>query len=276
MDSAVEAFFLEAGQGADGQRFCIFHPPVGHCHGAVLYVHPFGEEMNKSRRMVSLQARQLAQQGLGTMLLDLHGCGDSAGDLAEASWSGWVDDVVAAAHWLQARQPGCELWLWGLRTGALLASAALQRLQRPAHLLLWQPALAGKAVLQQFLRLRMAAGMADGGTKGVTEALRAELAAGRCVTVAGYVLPPAVAQGLEQAQLHPPAPEQQMLWLEVSPRVPAELSPASVQRLQAWSATGHVRSMAVIGPAFWQTTEIEDAPHLLAVTTSMMAEALAT
>lgn len=275
MDSAVSAFFLAAAPGAEGKRFCIYHPPAGHCRGAVLFVHPFGEEMNKSRRMVSLQARRLARQGLGTMMLDLHGCGDSAGDLADASWAGWVDDVLAAARWLQERLPGCELWLWGLRAGALLASATLQRLQSPAHLLLWQPPVAGKALLQQFLRLRMAAQMADGGSKGVTEALRAELAAGRSVKIAGYELPPAVAQGLELAQLHPPAPEQKMLWLEVSPREPAELSPVSLQRLQSWAGTGRLRAAAVTGPAFWQTTEIEDAPNLLAATTSTMAEAVA-
>lgn len=143
----------------------------------------------------------------------------------------------------------------------------------PAHLLLWQPPASGKPLLQQFLRLRMAAQLADsgGGGKGVTEALRADLAAGRSVDVAGYVLPAAVALGLEQAQLKPPVENQRLLWLEVSPREPAELLPASTLLLQRWNAGPQVAATAVNGPAFWQTTEIEDAPALVAASLQQVA-----
>ena len=52
----AQAFFLEA---KPGRRFCLYHPPQGEDRGAVLHVPAHAEEMNKSRRMVALQARRL-------------------------------------------------------------------------------------------------------------------------------------------------------------------------------------------------------------------------
>ena len=93
----AEPFFLES---APGRRFCLFHPPAGACRGAVLYVHPFAEEMNKSRRMAALQARALAAAGYGVLQIDLHGCGDSDGGFGEARWEQWHADLAAARAWL--------------------------------------------------------------------------------------------------------------------------------------------------------------------------------
>ncbi|WP_229425321.1 hypothetical protein [Massilia sp. Se16.2.3] len=78
----ADAFFLDT-QG--GRRFCLYHAPIGECRGALVYVHPFAEEMNRSRRMAALQARALAARGIGVLQLDLHGCGDSVGDFGDAT-----------------------------------------------------------------------------------------------------------------------------------------------------------------------------------------------
>jgi uncharacterized protein len=182
---------------ATGQRFALHHPPAGRCQGSVLFLHAFAEEMNKSRRMVAMAARALAGAGLAVLQIDLLGCGDSSGDLADASWAAWLDDTCQGAAWLHARYPG-PLWLWGERSGCLLAAAALPRVvaarggtaptvastaalgvassaalnaalnaassaASPAtHLLFWQPQTQGKLVLQQFLRLKMASQMQQG------------------------------------------------------------------------------------------------------------------
>jgi len=79
-----EPFFLPASRG---ERFCIFHPAAGALRGAVLYLHPFAEEMNKSRRMAALQSRMLAARGIAVLQIDLFGCGDSSGDFGDASWA---------------------------------------------------------------------------------------------------------------------------------------------------------------------------------------------
>ena len=95
MPAQPEAFFLSVDGGRLGQRFCLFHPAQGGVpKGCVLNIHPFAEEMNKSRRMAALQARALAKAGYAVLQIDLFGCGDSSGDFGDASWQDWVGDVV--------------------------------------------------------------------------------------------------------------------------------------------------------------------------------------
>lgn len=280
-----EAFFLPVG---DGQRFCLLHPAQGdEVRGLVLYIHPFAEEMNKARRMAALQARALAQSGYAVLHVDLLGCGDSSGDFGDATWQHWVSDVVQGCHWLRntnnlrgAASNPPPLWLWGLRAGCLLAVHAAQQLDEACNFLFWQPPAAGKTLLQQFLRLKVAGDMLGGQSKGVMEAMRRQLASGSPVEIAGYLLAPALATGLEHTTLAPPParkPDTRRLeWLELSTREDASLSPVSTQTIAQWKQAGYnVNSHIVRGPAFWQTAEIEDAPALIAATTAAIASATA-
>ncbi|BDT66487.1 hypothetical protein os1_06500 [Comamonadaceae bacterium OS-1] len=265
----MDAFFLPVGSG---QRFAIFHPAQGGtARGLVAYVHPFAEEMNKSRRMAALQAKALAAHGYAVLQLDLLGCGDSSGDFGDASWQAWVDDVVLACQWLR-RQGDAPLWLWGLRAGCLLAAQAAAQLDEPCNFLFWAPTPAGKPLLQQFLRLKAAGDLASGNAKAVMDGLRAQLAAGTPVDIAGYRLSATLASGLEQATLAAPAAAGRLEWLDLSTQADASLSPATAKPLQAWQAAGFaVRSQVVMGPAFWQTSEIEEAPALLTATLAALA-----
>lgn len=216
--------------------------------------------------MVALQARALARQGFAVLLLDLAGCGDSEREWSDIGWQDWVDDVVEAAQWLSSRVDA-PLWLWGQRVGALLAVAALSRLDTPTRLLFWQPVMQGRQAAQQFLRLKGAAAMGEGSAKEAMADLRQQLDAGRTVEVAGYLLPPSLLLGLQSAVLDPPHPGSggnELLWLEVSSRPEPELMPASVAVVERWKAAGwRVQARAVGGPPFWQTTEIEEAPALV-------------
>ena len=273
-----EAFFLPIGPEGNGQRFCLYYPAVaGMLRGLVLYVHPFAEEMNKSRRMAALQARALAAAGYSVLQIDLLGCGDSSGDFGDATWQDWINDVVAGAQWLRKRaspavngQCAASLWLWGLRAGCLIAAQASRKLDEPCNFLFWQPPSAGKQLLQQFLRLKVAGDMLAGQSKGVMDGMRQELAGGKSVEVAGYMLSPGLASGLESADLAPAASVDgptRVEWLEVSTREDATLSPVSVKTLAQWQESGfQVASHIAPGPAFWQTTEIEDAPALIEAT----------
>jgi len=260
---APEAFYLPV---ADGQRFCLHHAPAGPMRGALLYLHPFAEEMNKARRMAALQSRLLAENGYAVLQIDLQGCGDSSGDFGDASWASWLADAASAIDWLRARYDG-PLWLWGLRTGCLLAAAAARQLDTPANFLFWQPVIAGKQFLQQFLRLKVAGEMLSGESKGVMAALKESLAAGQPGEIAGYALSAALAQGLESAELLPPVQPGRLHWFEVSARPDATLAPASLKCIEKWQAAGFMADSAVLpAPTFWQTTEIEEAPALLDAT----------
>jgi exosortase A-associated hydrolase 2 len=268
----AEPFFLPV---EGGQRFCLFHPAAGACRGAVLYVHPFAEEMNRSRRMAALQARELAALGFAVLQPDLHGCGDSSGESGDARWETWLGDLAAAGAWLRART-GAPLVLWGLRLGALLAlDYARQADRAPAAVLLWQPVQDGRAFINQFLRLRLAGDMLAGADSGGgTAALRASLAAGEVLEVAGYDLHPALVRAIDAAVLGAPLPPAVPLhWFELGQAPDRPLTPAVARTLAAWSAAGlPVHSHQVSGPAFWTTQEITECPGLLAATSGVLRE----
>lgn len=263
---APETFFLSVADTPADRRFCLYHAAAP-LRGALIYFHPFAEEMNKARRMAALQARLFAQQGYAVLQIDLHGCGDSAGDFGDASWESWLRDARAAHDWLRPHCPDVPVWFWGLRSGCLLATEAARRLADPVNFLFWQPVLTGKQCVQQFLRLKVAGDMLSGAAKGAMESLRAELAAGRSVEIAGYAVAATLAQGLEQANLTPPARPGRLCWFELSTRSDGVLAPAATQHIAAWRTAGFWVDSAVIpAPSFWQSSEIEEVPALLAAT----------
>jgi exosortase A-associated hydrolase 2 len=263
-----EALFLPLRRG---RRFCIRYvpPDASRSRGTMLYVHPFAEEMNKSRRMAALQARALAQAGWTVLQLDLFGCGDSDGDFADASWDQWVSDIVETSAWLdrQGRPASC---LWGLRVGCLLALQAAERIAPAPDLLLWQPALSGRQSLQQFLRLKVAGqilGEAAAADRLGVQQLRERISAGETLEVAGYMLSPGLALGLDAAELRPLAAQTRVAWLEVTASATTEVSPAASARIDAWRAAGHrVDTSVVVGPAFWQTQAISECAALVETT----------
>jgi exosortase A-associated hydrolase 2 len=267
-----DAFFLPLQRG---RRFCIRYEPKipAARRGALVYIHPFAEEMNKSRRMAALQARALAEAGWTVLQVDLYGCGDSDGEFGDADWGQWRVDVADAAAWLH-EQTGITPSLWGLRAGCLLACEAAATMHPRPNLLLWQPVLAGKQSLQQFLRLKVTAqALGQPATnRSDTGQLRAQLMQGDAIDVAGYELSPGLAQGLDAAELTPPDGTHHIAWLEVAASVPAELSPAARTRIDALQAAGRrVDASAVSGAAFWQTLEITECPELVAATLGVIA-----
>ena len=130
--------------------------------------------------------------------------------------------------------------------------------------------------MQQFLRLKVAGDMLGGQAKGAMESLRQQLASGEGVEIAGYRLSAALAAGLENAQLVSPGESGRfgrMEWFELSTRDDAQLSPISAKTFTLWQNSGMTsRSHVVNGPAFWQTSEIEDAPALIMATIAAVNE----
>lgn len=260
MNPGRDAFFLDV---REGQRFCLLTRPAGQPRGSILFVHPFAEELNKSRRMVALAAQAFAAKGWLVLQLDLRGCGDSSGDFGDASWQDWVDDLAAGWDWLRGQGEGPRV-LWTLRAGSLLAADWLRTsAERPA-LLMWQPVADGRQHLTQFLRLKAAGEMlADADAKHAMSRLRAQLQAGESVEVAGYTLSAALAGGLDAAALRLPSGYAAPVALLEAGSQP-EPSPAlSLLADRLGKAGVPVRAEAVAGPAFWQTQEIEIAPGLI-------------
>lgn len=262
-----EAFFLEA-QG--GPRFCLLSSPANSPKGGLLYLHPFAEELNKSRRMAGLGVEAFVSEGWLVMQIDFFGCGDSAGDFAEAEWQSWLDDIELAWGWLAARcdsiSPGLPKGLWTLRAGSLLAAEWLARRAEPTPLLMWQPVTNGKQHLTQFLRLKAASEMLlDSDAKEAMASIRACLQSGIAVEVAGYGVSAELAKRMDAATLKLPAVySAPVCILEVVGGDRNEVSPAVSVLVAKWRASGvDISAHAVPGSAFWQTQEIETAPELI-------------
>lgn len=284
----MQPFFLDV---SGRSCFCLYHPPVrvdAVARGAIVYIHPFAEEMNFSRRTVALQARALVAQGYAVLQIDLSGCGDSAGDFSEASWSAWLADIIAAARWMKSHCISHHLTdntepliFWGLRAGCLLAAEAASALEEPVDFLFWQPVLSGETYWRQFKRLAVAARALDHDGDARENEPERETDNAPALEIAGYGISSALAAGLSASRLVLPARTRRVSCVELKPwqapdqshTLPFALSPALEQATAAWREQGaSVHSAVVPGTAFWQIAEAEDCPALRAVTLQLLME----
>ena len=269
-------FFLKAERG---ERFCIYHHPnsANGCRGAFIYIHPFAEEMNKSRHMAALQSRALADMGYAVLQIDLLGCGDSSGDFADASWEAWIDDLAAAEKWLSARI-SAGINLWGLRLGANLALDFARRTQGNIDsVILWQPVINTAAFLTQFLRLRLANEIITNEKKinSGSQSMLNELAMGKAIEIAGYELAPAMAHALNTLNTCELTLKScPVRWFEVVSEARLALNPAAKNLLHCWKQQGgDVRGYLVPGVPFWATAEISVCSALISAMAHHLAKA---
>lgn len=261
--STRRAFFMDT---PGGRRFALATIPTGRVQGAVFHLHAFCEEMNKSRRMVTLCAQTLAADGWLVLQMDFLGCGDSAGDFGDAAWQDWIDDVSAGWSWLDSQACDGPVVLWTLRAGSLIAADWIAQSGQRPPLILWQPVLSGKQHLTQFLRLKAAADLQGATeTRAVMDQVRSDLDAGKGVEVAGYMVSPDLAAGMGSSTLRlPHGYAGPVNLLEVIAAERTDPSPGLVSLSNSWLEAGCAAGVkAFPGAAFWQTQEIETVPALI-------------
>lgn len=241
----------------------------------MLFVPPFAEEMNKSRRMMAQTAQALARSGLAAAMVDLYGTGDSDGEFEQATWDRWVSDVCVTAEWC-AREGYPVRSVVGIRVGCALAAAAAARLPEPLqNAVFWQPVPAGARVLEQFLRLRVAASMMEQDKKETVKDLRDRLRQGETLEVAGYQLSSALAAAMDALnlpELAGPATNN-IHWMDVvreeKPPTPPTASALDSLRTRGRTVAYH----QIVGEPFWSSTEIVSIPHLLDRTVDVLQAA---
>jgi exosortase A-associated hydrolase 2 len=252
----------------------LWSPPFGvRSRGSILFVHPFAEELNKSRRTVAVQARALADVGWSVLQVDLYGCGDSAGDLADARWECWLQDVDHCCDWLSGRT-GSSVVLWGLRLGAIIAAQVSERRGSSCErLLLWQPMLNGSGMLTTLLRQQAVAGIGSGASARKARELRQSLLEGEAMELSGYPISPELACDIDDASLETiNAPPHRVDWLDVQRSdIGAGSNRAEILR-QTWMSKGvRVCYQQIQGQQFWSAGEIVECRTLIDHTSRALA-----
>lgn len=273
--AAFEPLFLD---GPSGRLFAVLHRPGGSvpARGGLVVAAAFGEEMNRCRYMVAEQARRLAANGWCVLIPDLHGTGDSDGELADVSWEGWCRDLGFALDWLSQRCAIAHPGIWAIRLGAGLALEVLRGRPPDGPLVLWQPVCKGATFLTQLLRIRVGSAISMGEPPESTKDLRRRLGAGETLSVGGYGLSPAMAEAIEKVDLRDaaPSPERRVEWLEVVADESQAASPVSLATMESWKQAGidQARITTAVGPAFWQLHERAVAEALLDATVDRLLD----
>lgn len=270
----MQPFFIDS---SAGNLFAVYWPPAsGIVTKAIVHVPAFAEEMNKSRRMVALQAKAFAKQGYAVLVLDLFGTGDSVGDFGEATWQIWLQNIDTGIDWLK-QQGAQSIALWGLRTGVLLAMDFATCRQQPIErLIAWQPVVNGDVFITQFLRLRVVAAMMDSSApREKTSDLKRQLLEGQAIEVAGYLLNPDLINPLMalRADRLTGQAVKEMAIFEVVSSVDNPVAIGNTPLLSILQEQNINASLTkVVGEAFWASQEISEAPDLIKITTERVEQ----
>jgi exosortase A-associated hydrolase 2 len=154
-----EPFFFES----EAQSvFGVYHAPatLADRDVGVVIAPPWGREYLKAHRALRQLAVRFSRSGFHVLRFDFRGCGDSAGDAAQANLELWKRDVIAAVEELRDRSGVSRVVVVGLRLGATLALLAADKRRDIAALALWEPVLNGKEYVAELAAV--AAGWSEG------------------------------------------------------------------------------------------------------------------
>jgi exosortase A-associated hydrolase 2 len=223
----------------------------------VLIVPPFAEEMMKARQQFTQFAIAMASESVTTSVIDVRGTGDAEGELADANWAHWRDDVALAFQTLESIGPVTVI---GLRLGALLAlDACAAHALKPASMMLWEPQLNGKTAIKQFLRIAAVAAKVQG-----REETAATNTSGQ--EVGGYWISSVLERDIAGTTAPATLPSRSALVVRLAQEPTPSIPPAWDAPIGAWRAAGSsIETAAIQSPAFWTTPEITVNPSLIEI-----------
>jgi uncharacterized protein len=134
------------------QLFGVYHAPSnGAVREQAVVLCPAGPQEYMlthwaQRRLATL----LAGHGIHVLRFDYFGTGDSAGSIEDGTLEQWQRDIQVAAERLRELSGVRRTSLVGYRLGATLAwRASLSSVEKPRHLVLWDPVVRGTTYLQE-------------------------------------------------------------------------------------------------------------------------------
>jgi exosortase A-associated hydrolase 2 len=235
---------------------------------------PIGEEMNKSRRMFSLQAQHLAKHGVISVIPDLYGLGDSEGATLESTFDVWQVDLVRIIDWISsAYEPRC-LQLLALRSGALLTDFVFREQLKVARLLLWSPSVKGARTVKELYRQALIFERNRGNEDVTVQGLKDRTSECGLIEIAGYEWSADLLRQLQSAALPESVPDEtNVVWFDVRAGFDSDSPPPEPPLAARWRNAGtSVNHQYVSGPPFWQTSEISTITALTEATTAAVLE----
>ncbi|KQR96530.1 hypothetical protein ASG12_20615 [Williamsia sp. Leaf354] len=153
--------------------FGTVHRPVsGVARAGVVMCPPLGKEQIDTTRGVRMLAEDLALSGMVVLRMDHLHTGESWGEQdSPDAVENWLAGIGHAVDHVRGTGVG-EVVLVGLRAGGLLATAAAERIDGLAGLVLWDPVLRGRTFVRgqtQLFRMAVAADSAGSSLRGHTD-----------------------------------------------------------------------------------------------------------
>lgn len=107
------------------------------CNKLVVLCYPFGQEYMRAHRCYRQLANLLARSGLTTLRFDYPSAGDSYGDSPLENVSDLIVDIDRVVQFVQERTQIREVYVVGLRFGALIAAKVAEHMAAVTSLFLW-------------------------------------------------------------------------------------------------------------------------------------------
>ena len=238
-------------QGSNGELFRLIRTPqkiIGH----IIYLAPLFEQANQTRHMQTRLALNAYKLDVQSIVFDHYGSGDSQGELTQASLAVWQQDIIEQINTLKV-DSSKPIFISGILSSVLLLNNEI--ITAVNGLFLAQPEFNGKRFIQQFKRLAIA-GELTNHNKPQTESNK--------ITIAGYTVEQPLLDGLAQQVIgNFSKSSTPCYWLEWSEQA-AGLPLARLKQQQAFSAKNkHTHCVCIDDSKFWQSTELEVAPHYI-------------
>jgi alpha/beta superfamily hydrolase len=184
-----KAFFF---QNEGKNLFGILHLPLNRTVNknkiGIVMCQPYLIEPLITQKLEIDIARSLAQNGFSVFRFHYRGCGDSEGDLKDATISSQISDTLQAIKIFAEQERLDSLCLLGIRLGGTIALMAAQMEERVKYLILCEPIIEPKRYFLDLFRTVKLSAIAKQEKTISTEQMVEDLMKNGNVTVFGYPL----------------------------------------------------------------------------------------
>ena len=253
-----------------------YSPDSGTSAKAVILVPPFAEELNRSKRMYVLCARQLAAAGLHVACFDFTGTGDSYGAWESVSWPSWLENLSEVYHYLEDAGVS-DISVIALRLAALIVADSVTSHQLEfTKCLFWDAIEDGEGYIRQLIRLKIAAAMTEDSKALTSKDVLAELDDHGFLEIGGYHITAQLFDSIKQAKLKNSietlVDATELHWM-VLRSANQSISTPSYPLCLPENLRHRVSMHTVLDTRFWMQQEVTIAPALLQKTGELFVHA---